>query len=40
MFLVFVVSSDFGNGSYSKLVHRLVPALSKRLVFIPIFGRR
>jgi len=40
MFLVPVVSVDFVNGPYSKLDHRLVLALSKRLFFIPIFERR
>jgi len=40
MFLVPIVSADFGNGHCSKLVNCLVFALFKCMVFVPIFGRR
>jgi len=36
MFLVFVISVDFRNGSYLKLDHHLVPTLSKCL-FLSLF---
>ena len=36
MFLVLLVSVNFVNGHFSKLDHRLILALSKRLFFVPI----